>query len=615
MPASPTNPCDSQLYKLQQEGTSKQDQHIDHLRNSKIWAEADTDYRYLRNSKIWAEADTAGARSDANIKTVINLRSDFDNQDTEKTPIVPKTVTDKGVKSLAPRPETKIPKINQTCEDRVSETLNRNHLKSQDDVVPFIYNVVYGQGLIVTVNLKDECLIRFVEDRSLPPFRSKQVFEQLTQSCRVKLQGGKYIAHQPDNRISVIPERNHLTCDLKIQFDVSFIDNVVYWQRLIVTINLKDECLIRLVENRSLPPFRSKQVFEQLTQSCRVNNGDTNIGADEVSHVVKKTYGERNNKDGCPVELEEVRSLNRTCIRFYVNTFFEQLMKSCRGVLKGIDVKCFLLVMVFIHLAVASPLERVCLVSNDLVVTPSGPLQVGKRMKLICRHNCYQGTPRWDQDRPIGSKLTFNGDVLPPHKQTIDLEINENEYNIIFPNVTFTDINSTYSCHYSFVLTQISPIEYYKVLPTIESISKQSVYENNVLNGTLEFKEVYPLPECVLYCDDKRQKEIPICETCKTWERDFFKVKFTFNIDLNNKNCREENVSVRCAVGRENYKYDFSKLPKNKENNEATAGISVGVIIGVLVGFAVLGTILYKLYKHGAFRRCQRGNTFVSIHL
>lgn len=34
-----------------------------------------------------------------------------------------------------------------------------------------------------------------------------------------------------------------------------------------------------------------------------------------------------------------------------------------------------------------------------------------------------------------------------------------------------------------------------------KSISKQSVYENNVLNGTLVFEEVYPLPKCVSYCD------------------------------------------------------------------------------------------------------------------
>lgn len=102
------------------------------------------------------------------------------------------------------------------------------------------------------------------------------------------------------------------------------------------------------------------------------------------------------------------------------------------------------------------------LVSSHLEGIPSESLEVGKGMKLICRHNCLKGTPRWDQDKPIGRDLTFNRHVRTPNTQNIELEIIENEYNIIFLNATFADINSTYTCHYGFNSTQINPIDYYK---------------------------------------------------------------------------------------------------------------------------------------------------------
>lgn len=63
------------------------------------------------------------------------------------------------------------------------------------------------------------------------------------------------------------------------------------------------------------------------------------------------------------------------------------------------------------------------------------------------------------------------------------------------------------------------------------------------------------------------------------------------------------------------------KVPKSISNicfflvsekyNKETTGICIGVSIGVLVGLSVLGI----LYKRGAFRRCRRGNNYVSIHL
>lgn len=106
-------------------------------------------------------------------------------------------------------------------------------------------------------------------------------------------------------------------------------------------------------------------------------------------------------------------------------------------------------------------------VSSHLEGIPSGSLEVGKGMKLICRHNGSEGTPRWDQDKPIGRKLTYNENVLPRNKQKIYLEIIENEYNIIFLNATFADINSTYTCHYGFYSTHISPIDYYNGIYSI----------------------------------------------------------------------------------------------------------------------------------------------------
>lgn len=100
--------------------------------------------------------------------------------------------------------------------------------------------------------------------------------------------------------------------------------------------------------------------------------------------------------------------------------------------------------------------------SNDLEVRTSRPLKVGNDMKLICRHNCTSGTPRWDKDKPVGRKLTYNGCVQRQYINKITLDNQSNEYNLIFKNVTFADINSSYTCHYGYASKQIRPIEDYE---------------------------------------------------------------------------------------------------------------------------------------------------------
>ncbi|CAC5382127.1 unnamed protein product [Mytilus coruscus] len=347
-------------------------------------------------------------------------------------------------------------------------------------------------------------------------------------------------------------------------------------------------------EEKSLDDARNGKDSSNINEeeSVVAKDGTDIVDSDKTDEEEKSLDDARNGKG--PLESKGLSPL--LCL------VLNGIYNLCYGINKGIAVSCLLLVIVFILVAGNSSSKDVCSDSKDLDVSTSGPLKVGNDMKLICIHKCTNGIPRWDKDKPIGSQLTHNGYVQRQYLQKITLDNHSNEYNLIFKNVTFADINSTYTCHYGYASKQIRPIEDYEVLPNDESISKQSVYENNILNGTLEFSEVYPLPECVLYCYDKRQKEIPICKTCKTWKRNFFKVKFTFNIDLNNKICREENVSVRCAVGRENYKYDFSKLPKNKENNQETSRILIGVGVIVLVVMSILGILRYKL---GAFRSCQ----------
>lgn len=56
----------------------------------------------------------------------------------------------------------------------------------------------------------------------------------------------------------------------------------------------------------------------------------------------------------------------------------------------------------------------------------------------------------------------------------------------------------------------------------------------------------------------------------------------------------------------------FFFLVSEKYNKETT-GIWIGVIIGVIV--LVVLSVLGILYKRGTFRRCRRGNNYVSIHI
>ncbi|VDI19705.1 Hypothetical predicted protein, partial [Mytilus galloprovincialis] len=137
-----------------------------------------------------------------------------------------------------------------------------------------------------------------------------------------------------------------------------------------------------------------------------------------------------------------------------------------------------------------------CKETDKITVRISGTLTIGKELKLQCRR-AMSGTPRWEKERSL---LTFNLRVENFYKHKIDLEPTKNKYDITIKNATWGDINATYTCHVGYDCKQISPVEFYTVLPSNEIKSiKESVYNNDVLNGSLVFQHVYPLPECVLF--------------------------------------------------------------------------------------------------------------------
>ncbi|XP_071173097.1 uncharacterized protein [Mytilus edulis] len=564
MPTSPIDPWDSE-YGPRLGGTKRQEDYKDFL-------------QYLGNTEDYY--DLHGEAGVRNTEPVIKLGHNRNNQNTEKYQFGQEPVSLRERRLQRSKGSASLP---DTILSVNSERDPIDQLTPQFDLVSSTC-VLNGHGLIVAVKLE--------------------------------FQRSQCLTSQHENRIARTMEKK-LICNFKSKFvDVSFIVRVVeYGHILFVSVNLKDLPVCRVNKSISSGGQEAYQTLLCIKEICK-DKSILDLPAYSVNKFIRTGKKEDSLKQSCFDDIGKGDCIPDTftdrlkearCFRLvtFWQTFLLQILKSCKVLLHTTGIVAICLLLVLGAISGTQPPSRACSVSSHLEGIPSESLEVGKGMKLICRHNCSKGTPRWDQDKPRGRDLTFNGKVRTQNKQNIELEIIENEYNIIFVNATFADINSTYTCHYGFVKTHISPIDYYKVLPMDKSISKQSVYENNVLNGTLVFEEVYPLPKCVSYCDDKRQKEIPICKTCKIWKRNFYKVKFIFNIDLNYQICREENILVRCAVGRNHYTYDFSKLPKIRKNNKETTGILIGIIICVIV-LVGLFVLIYKLYKRGTFRRCLR---------